>query len=105
MPLFYSERVAFEDKQGQPTFPFFFALEALETAYAAATGAISTSDFLQGASAPADAKGIPADILKVTTLDLLLSQMENGDVDLTRAVLIPSRDAAIALGELAKNPP
>ena len=86
VPLFYSERVAFEDKGGGALFPFFLVKEDLDAAYREllAKGAVPPPP---GGGA---VEGIPIGLVRVATMDGLISQMESGDVDLSKAVIVGS---------------
>jgi hypothetical protein len=86
VPLFYSERVAFEDKGGGALFPFFLVKEDLDAAYRelVAKGAVPPPP---GGDA---VEGIPIGLVRVATMDGLISQMESGDVDLSKAVIVGS---------------
>jgi len=86
VPLFYSERVAFEDKGGGALFPFFLVKEDLDAAYRelVAKGAVPPPP---GGGA---VEGIPIGLVRVATMDGLISQMESGDVDLSKAVIVGS---------------
>jgi len=121
VPVFYSERVSFVSG-GQTTFPFFFAKEDLDEAFAQAQGAPANGAAKQPLGGPPSAggggggksggqqtasqaveSGIPIGLVRVATLDGLIGQMASGDVDLSDAVLVGSRSALKLVGQLVRD--
>ena len=94
VPVFYSEKVAFETPEGQ-TFPFFLSKEDLDSAFdeLRATGGAP-------ALAAGENPGIPIGLVRVATMDGLVSQMLSGEIDLTKAVLVAERTALKAVRSL-----
>ena len=85
VPVFYSERVAYEGKDGAQSFPFFLSKDDLDGAYnelQAVTGGPKSEDGT-----------MPIGLVRVATLDGLVDQMLSGEVDLTNAVLVGARSA------------
>ena len=90
VPLFYSERVSFEDANGVPSFPFFLVKEDLDAAY----------EELQARAAPSappskskGEAGIPIGLTRIATLDGLVDQMTRGDIDLSQVRPTPTPPA------------
>ena len=94
VPVFYSEKVAFETPAGQ-TFPFFLSKEDLDAAFdeLRATGGAP-------ALAAGENPGIPIGLVRVATLDGLVNQMLSGEIDLSKAVLVAERTALKAVRSL-----
>lgn len=97
VPVFYSERVAYEDNAGGQLFPFFLSKDDLDAAYVElqkTTGAAAA-----GGSGGGEG-GIPIGLVRIATLDGLVDQMLSGEVDLSKAVLVPSKASLNAVRAL-----
>ena len=100
VPVFYSERVAFESG-GKTTFPFFLTKEDLDRAFVE-LGSPSGSSMTKG-DASKVGEGIPVGLVRVATLDGLVNQMQSGEIDLTEGVLVGSRDALVAIRSFVQD--
>ena len=87
VPLFYSERVAYDTAGGDQVFPFFLSKDDLDAAY----------DELQKVTGgpKSEEGGIPIGLVRVATLDGLVDQMLSGEVDLSKAVIVASKASTI----------
>jgi len=111
VPIFYSERVAYESNDGTQTFPFFLSKDDLDAAYdelQAALGAGGTSS--AAAASKADPKkadggsgGIPIGLVRVATLDGLVDQMRSGAVDLSQSVVVAQRSSLNAVRSIVQD--
>lgn len=85
VPVFYSERVVFQNARGNLTFPFFLSKEDLDAAFQRGEGA-----------------ELPADQVRIATLDGVVDNMRSGAADLAAAEVMVSRRANDALAALKK---
>jgi len=102
VPLFYSEKVAFQAAEGGgTTFPFFLVKEDLDAAF---LELVKRGDVPTPSGAAAGAvEGIPIGLVRVATMDGLIDQMESGDVDLSQAVIVGSRTALNTVRQLVQE--
>jgi len=106
VPVFYSERVAYEDKSGEQSFPFFLSKDDLDAAYEELQRSIGGATASAAAASKFDGSsggGIPIGLVRVATLDGLVDQMRSGEVDLTKAVVVAQRSALNAVRSLVTD--
>jgi len=89
VPVFYSERVVLSSN-GVPKYPFFFRKDDLDAAFRKTEAVQSRGSASSSKEAP---MGLPYGLVRVATLEGLVRQMQNGEVDLSDAVLVPSPQA------------
>jgi hypothetical protein len=102
VPVFYSERVQYEDDKGNVAFPFFLIKADLDAAYDQLVESGKASAGTNAAKGD-QAGGIPVGLVRVATLDGLVDQMQSGEVDLSQAVLVGSRSALSTIRQLVKD--
>ena len=108
VPVFYSEKVAFEIG-GDMRYPFFLRKEDLDRAFEA----LLEKGLLQGGEAGGTlakksksgegATGMPVGLVRVATLDGLVKQMRSGEVDLSKSIVVGSDDAIRLCAQLLKD--
>ena len=108
VPVFYSERVAFDDGSGGGSlFPFFLIKEDLDAAYdqLAKEGKVppETSSTKAAGQGQGQASGIPIGLVRVATLDGLIDQMVTGEIDLSRSVVVGSQAALATIKQLVEE--
>ena len=107
VPVFYSERVSFDDGSGGGNlFPFFLIKEDLDAAYdqlAKEGKAPPETSNSNAAAGQGQAGGIPIGLVRVATLDGLLDQMVTGEIDLSRAVVVGSQAALATIKQLVEE--
>lgn len=89
VPLFYSERVSLVDGAGRSSFPFFLSKEDLDASFVA----LQRAEGSGAKRSEAEADGMPVGLVRIATLDGMVSQMKSGEVDLSQAVLVGAADA------------
>ena len=95
VPVFYSEKVSYENKEGEQSFPFFLSKEDLDAAYA---------ELQKIAGGPVSEDGtIPIGLVRVATLDGLVDQMLTGEVDLSKAILVAARSSLNAVRSIVQD--
>jgi hypothetical protein len=102
VPIFYSERVAFQTGS-ETSYPFFLSKEDLDRAFVQLGSPGAGGAPAKSSSSKSSEEGIPVGLVRCATLDGLVGQMERGDIDLSQAVLVGSRDALVAVKSLVQD--
>ena len=98
VPVFYSEKIAFEGK-GSTAYPFFFRKEDLDAAFIQLQAKEGAPEAPKPQKGGKEVQGLPVGLTRVATLDGIVKQMLGGEVDLRDAVFVGSPQAA----ELSKQ--
>ena len=107
VPIFYSEKVAYESKDGsEQSFPFFLSKDDLDKAYddlLKLTGEASPANAASTGRSDGESGGIPIGLVRVATLDGLVDQMLSGEVDLSKAVIVASRSSLVGVRSIVQD--
>ena len=103
VPVFYSEKVSYENKEGEQSFPFFLSKEDLDAAYDELQRLQGATPTPSGGGANAESGGLPIGLVRVATLDGFVDQMLRGEIDLSKAVVVPQKSSLSAIRSLVQD--